>query len=89
MGRLEEELIRLADASSPRPRRCRSGSCRRPVVSGSSASGAPRGLQLSRGLRTLEGELGGLYGACCHIISLPNLNHSQTTLGRGLGQRDS
>ena len=60
MGRLEEELIRLADASGPRPRRCRSGSCRRPVVSGSSAAGAPRGLQLFRGWRTVVGVLGGV-----------------------------
>ena len=74
MGRLEEELIRLADASGPRPRRCRSGSCRRPVVSGSSAAGAPRGLQLFRGWRTVVGVLGqgGLYIWCVlsyHIIT--------------------
>jgi len=89
IGRLEEELNQLGDASGPRPRRCRSGSCRRPVVSGSSAAGAPWGLQLFRGWRTVVGVLGGLYGACCHIISLPNIYDSQTTLGRGLGQRDS
>ena len=41
------------------------------------------------GWSTLVGVLGGLYGVSCHIISLPNLYDSQTTLGRGLGQRDS
>ena len=52
-----------------------------------SAAGVLGGQQLNWGWRTLEGELGGLYGACCHIISLANLNHSQTRLGRGQAER--
>ena len=50
-------------------------------ASGAAAVPGPR--------RALVGVLGGLYGLCCHIISLPNLNHAQTMLGRGLGQRDA
>ena len=42
-----------------------------------------------RGWRTLVDVLEGLHGVCCHIIIITNLNHSQTTLGRGLGQCDS
>ena len=54
-------------------RRCRSASSRRRVGSGSLGRGGARGQQLNWGWRTLQGELGGLYGVCCHIISLPNL----------------
>ena len=62
---------------------CRSASSRMRVGSGSSAGGVPRGQQVYRGWRTLVGVLEGLHGVCCHIISLHNINHSQTRLGRG------
>ena len=90
IGRLEEELGQLGDASGQVGEALQVGkqqeARRQSLARLRGCSGAAAELW---GWRTLEGELGGLYGACCHIIALPNLNHSQTRLGRGLGQRDS
>ena len=89
IGRLDEELGQLGDASGQVGEALQVGEQqvgRREWLLG---RGGARGQQLYRGLRALVGVLGGLYGVCCHIISLPNLYDSQTTLGRGLGQRDS
>ena len=86
MGRLEEELIRLADASGLTAKALQVGElppARREWLFGRG------GASLYRGWRTVVGVLGGLNGVSCHIISLPNLYDSQTTLGRGVGQRDS
>ena len=89
IGRLEEELNQLGDASGQEGEALQVGErqeARREWLLG---RGGASGQQLYWGWSTLVGVLGGLYGVCCHIISLPNLYDSQTTLGRGLGQRDS
>ena len=89
IGRLDEELGQLGDASGQVGEALLVGEQQVARWQCSLAAGGPPGQQLYRGLRALVGVLGGLYGLCCHIISLPNLYDSQTTLGRGLGQRDS
>ena len=89
IGRLEEELGQLGDASGQVGEALLVGEQQVARWQCSLAAGGPPGQQLYRGRRALVGVLGGLYALCCHIISLPNLNHAQTTLGRGLGQRDA
>ena len=90
MGRLEEELIRLADASGLTAKALQVGElppARREWLLG---RGGASGAAAVPGLAHSCGCVGRfVWCVLSYHISLPNLYDSQTKLGRGLGQRDS